>query len=156
MFAYVFDQQALKLIYGYLCDRSQKIKKGYSFSKKLDIKWGVPQGSTIGPLLFNIDMCDFFFIDMSSDIANHANDTTPYEYAPYYDKLKGNLELTIYEIFNWFKYNNFKANATKCHFFLSPYQSATINIGGSIIKSRNVTKTFMGPNRQWSYIWGTY
>ena len=74
---------------------------------------------------------------MSSDIANYADDTTPYECAPYYDKLKGNLELTIYKILDWFKYNNFKANATKCHFFLSPYQSATINIDGSIIKSNN-------------------
>ena len=64
---------------------------------------------------------------MNSDIANHADDTTPYKCAPYYDKLKENLELTIYKIFNWFKYN-FKANATKCHFFLPSYQSATINI----------------------------
>ena len=68
------------------------------------------------------------------------DDTTPYECAPYYDKLKGNLELTICKILNWFKYNNFKANATKCHFFLSPYQSATINIDGSIIKNSNSEK----------------
>ena len=35
-------------------------------------------------------------------------------------------------MFNWFKYDNYKANATKCHFFLSPYQSA--NIKQSIIR----------------------
>ena len=91
-------------------------------------------------ILGNIDMSDLFFIDISSNIANSADDTTPYECAPYYDKLKENLELTIYKIFNWFKYDNFKANATKCHFFLSPYQSATINIDGSIMKSRNFQK----------------
>ena len=85
-------------------------------------------------------MCDLLFIDISSNIANSADDTIPYECAPYYDKLKENLELTIYKIFNCFKYNNFKANATKCHFFLSPYQSATINIDGSIIKSSNLQK----------------
>ena len=54
--------------------------------------------------------------------------------------MKENLELTIYKIFNWFKYNSFKANATKCHFFLSPYQSATIIIDGLIIKSSNSQK----------------
>ena len=59
---------------------------------------------------------------------------------PYYDKLKENFEFTIYKIFNRFMYNNFKANTTKCHFFLSPYQSATIIIDGSIIKNSNSQK----------------
>ena len=135
--AYGFDQVALKLIHSNLCDRSRRVKVGSSFSKELDILCGVPQGSILGPKLFNIDICDVFFVDMSSDIANYGDDTTPYECAPYYDKLKENLELAIYKIFNWFKYNNFKANATKCRFFLSSYQSATKNIDGSIIKSRN-------------------
>ena len=70
---------------------------------------------------------------MNSDNANYA-DTTRYECVPYYDKLKDNLELAI---FNWFKHDNFKVNAPKYHFFLSPDHSATINIDGSIIKSSN-------------------
>ena len=53
---------------------------------------------------------------MSSDVANYANDTTPYERGPYQDKIKANLELKVYKMFNWFKCNNFKANAIKCHF----------------------------------------
>ena len=61
---------------------------GSSFSKELDILCCVPQGSILGALLSNIDICDLFFIDMSSDIANYADDTTPYECAPYYSKLK--------------------------------------------------------------------
>ena len=138
--AYGFDQGALKLIHRYLWDRLQKVKLGSSLSKELDTLCGVPQGSILGPLLFHINICDLFFIDVSSDIANHADDTTLYECAPYNQKLIENLELTIYTIFNWFKYNNFKANATKCHFFLSPYHSATININGLIIKSSNSQK----------------
>ena len=125
--AYDFDQEALKLIHSYLCNRSQKVKVGSSFSKELEILRGVPQGSILGRLLFNIDICDLFFIDTSSDIGNYADDTTPYECAPCYDKLRENLEFTIYKIFTWFKSNNFKANATKClFFFLSPSQSVSL------------------------------
>ena len=100
---------------------------GSSFSNELGILCGVPQESILGSLLFNIDICDLLFVVMSSDMANYADDTTLYE-------------LTIYKIFNWFKYNNFKSNATKCHFVVSPDQSATINIDGSIIKSSNSQK----------------
>ena len=54
--------------------------------KELDILCGIPLGSILGPPLFDIDICDFVFIDMSSDIANYADDTTPYECDPYYEK----------------------------------------------------------------------
>ena len=87
MNAYSFDQEALKLTQNYLCDRPQKVKKGSSFSKELEILCGVPRGLRIGTLLFNIDICDLLFVDISSDIANYAN-TIPYECAPYYHKLK--------------------------------------------------------------------
>ena len=60
---------------------------------------------------------------MNSDIANYVDGTTLYECAPHYDKfLKSDNLQKIW----WFKYNNFKANSTNCHFSLSPYQSATI------------------------------
>ena len=41
---------------------------------------------------------------------------------------------------NWFEFNNLKANASKCHFFLSPHQHTSININGSVIKSSNSEK----------------
>ena len=83
--AYGPDKKALKLIYDY--GRSQKTKVGSLFSSELDISYGVPQGSILGPLLFNINICDLLFVSITSDIASYAGDTTPYEYDQRCDNL---------------------------------------------------------------------
>ena len=49
--AYGFDRNALKLIYDYLSDRSQKTKLGSWFSAYLDIIFGVSEGSILATLL---------------------------------------------------------------------------------------------------------
>ena len=98
--AYGFDQEALKRIYSYVFYRPQNVKVGFSFSKELDILCGVPQRSIFGPLLVTTDICDLFFIDMSSDIASYTDDIILYECAPYYNKLKEiwNCKFTKYLI----------------------------------------------------------
>ena len=104
--AYGFDRNALKLIYDYLSDRLQKAKVGSSFSAYLDIIYGVPQGSILGPLLCNIGLCDLFLEEYSSDFANVADDTNPYECGPTLNEVMKNLEITTEKMFEWFSFNN--------------------------------------------------
>ena len=52
--AYGFDTSSLKLIHSYLTNRYQRVKVNNSFSEYHLIKYGVPQGSILGPILFNI------------------------------------------------------------------------------------------------------
>ena len=92
--AYGFDRNAPKLIYDYLRDRSQNTKVGSSFSAYLDIIHGVPQGSILESLLFNIDLCDLFFEDYSSDFATFADDITPYVCEPTLNEAMNNLKIT--------------------------------------------------------------
>ena len=61
-----------------MSNRTQRIKINECFSLRHEIEYGVPHGSILGPLLFNIDLIDLFFICENDDIASYANDTTTY------------------------------------------------------------------------------
>ena len=60
--AYRFCLPALRLVQSYLSNRKQRTKINSEFISWDETSFGVPQGSILGPLLFNIFSCDLFFI----------------------------------------------------------------------------------------------
>ena len=55
-----FDMNALSLMFDYLTGRKQRVKINARFSSYLNIFQGVTEGSILGPLLFNLFLCDLF------------------------------------------------------------------------------------------------
>ena len=65
-----FYQPSFCFIFSYLSDRTQRIKLDNIYISYTDIKYGVQQGSILGPLLFNIDICDLFLWDYKCELAS--------------------------------------------------------------------------------------
>ena len=65
------------MLQSYLSKRKQRTKINDAYSKCCEVLFGVPQGSTLGPLLFNIYISDMFYDINDCDIAIHADDNTP-------------------------------------------------------------------------------
>ena len=74
---------------------------------------GVPQGSIIGPLLFNIFINDIFLIPNKSSLHNYADDNTLSYSHTDPDILIHNLQHDCTAILRWFKDNNMQANPDK-------------------------------------------
>ena len=127
----------LRLIYSYLVGRKQCVKIDNEYSTCQEILFGVAQGSILGPLLFNIHMCDLFFVAESTDI---ANDTTPYVCLEDIDLIIEKLEVKANDIFQWFNENAMKANADKCHLLITTNEERNISIEGEKIQNSKSKK----------------
>ena len=77
--AYGFHTDALKLIHDHLSNRKQRVKINDAYSSWKDIFYDVPRGSILGPLLFNIHLCDLFYFLLDLDIVSYADDTAIYK-----------------------------------------------------------------------------
>ena len=82
---------SLNLLLDYLTFRKQKTFVGSAYSKWSKIRRGIPQGSILGPMLFNTFIYDIFMIIEQSDICNFADDNTLHSCGKSLTEIKENL-----------------------------------------------------------------
>ena len=112
--AYGFDCNSLQMLQSYLSNRKQRTKTNDAYSKYCKVLFGVPQGSILGPLLFNIYICDIFYDIDDCNFASYADDNTPHGSSSNLDALINKLEESTNNLFQRFRNNHMKTNADKC------------------------------------------
>ena len=76
MHAYGFDRDTLILMFSYLKGRKQGVKVNNEIHSFMTLVSGVPQGSILGPILFNLFINDITYYFKESDLFNYADDNT--------------------------------------------------------------------------------
>ena len=103
LYAYGFDKNALTLVLNYLSNRWQRTKMNASFSSWSELMQGVPQGSVLSPLLFNIYLNDLFYQFIETEVCNFADDTTSYACDTNLKNLIQRLEIDSISAILWFE-----------------------------------------------------
>ena len=115
---YGFSEQPLSLSQSYICNRFQRGIIHGSFSSWNKVITGVPQGSVLGPLLFNIFLNDVFLFFSKCQLCNYADDNTLYKLGKYMKKIKNDLEMDFMILQKWFHENQMVLKPGKCHYIV--------------------------------------
>ena len=105
-------------------------------------KIGVPQGSVIGPLLFNIFINDICYLVNDTEVFNYADDTTLYVGDMNLRTVLAKLEKDTLLLSEWFSDNFIKLNEEKSHLLIfgTKGDGMALNIGASQISESEPEK----------------
>ena len=111
--AYGLSFDTVTFLNSYLKDRKQNVRINNIFSAFQNILSGVPQGSILGPILFNIFFNDLFLSIKKSNLHNFVDDNTITATCTSLTGLLKTLEHESEPAVGWFKQNEMVVNADK-------------------------------------------
>ena len=114
--AYGVTTAACELLFSYLHERKQRVKIPSSRSDWTTLSKGVPQGSILGPLLFNIFMNDLFLFIEKCNLYNYTDDNSLDSSSDNLSEVLINLKIDGRNAIDWFMKNGMQANPDKFHF----------------------------------------
>ena len=108
----------MNLTHNYLSNHKQRTKINSSYIDWYDIVRGVPQGSILGPLLFNVFINDLFLFIERTSICNFSDDNTIYSCQNDLEPILEDLRYDMVTLLRWFKESSMKVNPKECQFMI--------------------------------------
>ena len=155
--SYGVSRSALAWIASFILHRSQSVNFNGQISARLQMRYGVPQGSVLGPLLFILYTADVISIATSHGIGAHsyADDSQLYLHCPSTNQSTAVTRLAecIESVERWMRSNRLKLNSDKTQFMwlgskqqLAKIETECMQIGEHCIKfstsAKNLGVTF--------------
>lgn len=163
------QNNALNWLKSYILDRKQFVELIYCSNKNYkipynscvrDVKYGVPQGSILGPLLFIFYLRNFPKLSILSKLCLYADDTNLKITAETYNELEIKANSDMYLLNTFFNSNNLLLNPDKTNFISFQTRQTKskiqpkITVNNKIIQSKDTIK-FLGleidKNLNWNY-----
>ena len=111
--AYGFSNTALRYVYSYLSNRKQCVRINNTYSNYQKIISGVPKGSILGPIFFNLSINNLLFFVSEVLLNNFADENTLSAFAETILELIDVLQSGSEIVIDWFKNNKVIVNPDK-------------------------------------------
>ena len=141
--AYGACDRSCALIWSYLSGRRQRVRIGCSTSDWLPLTKGVPQGSVLAPVLFNIFINDLYAAITKSTLYNYADDNTISACCDTEQLVVETLTSEVKVAIKWFDTNRMEANPSKFQAITvnaAEDPRAHINLGDKVIIAESTVK----------------
>ena len=144
------------LISSYLTERKSFTYVNNTYSECNNVKYGVPQGSVIGPILFLLYINDIQAISDKCKIYCFADDTSIFCSADNYNDLETQANNALTKVYKWLCINKLTLNFDKTNFIIFSKRPPNINLNLHIgdTKIKNVASTkYLGLNIKQDMKW---
>ena len=128
---YNFSEQASSVIRSFLSNRQQCVCLDRTYSKSSIQKFGVPQGSVLGPILFLLYINDLP-LSITETCELFADDTTIHTSHSDLNVLFTNLQENINQLVNWTELNHMSLNDQKTKFMVITSRQKRQNLSTSM------------------------
>ena len=139
--AYGFSEESLRLMRSYFTNRQNRVKLDSVVSRWKDAARGCPQGSSFGPLLWNIFQNDMTYIINNASLSMYADDHQLYVTGNSAECVEQSLNNGGQTISRWYRDNFLKGNHDKYNVMLLGNRhndNSTINVN---IDGENITSS---------------